>query len=71
MGLDNVQDAALWARYAITLAFLSGAFQIFLGVFRSVRSFPPSVHPMRHAGPSFITAVPQLDSDPRHSTTMG
>jgi MFS superfamily sulfate permease-like transporter len=36
MGLDNVKDAALWARYAITLSFLSGAFQIFLGVFRCV-----------------------------------
>ena len=51
MGLDNVQDAALWARYAITLAFLSGAFQIFLGVCRLVRSFTPSVYPTRHASP--------------------
>lgn len=68
MGLDNVQDAALWARYAVTLAFLSGAFQIFLGVFRFVRSLRTSHAPCE---PLPITSVPQLDSGLCHATAMG
>ena len=34
MGLDNKDDEALWVKYAITLAFLAGVFQMFMGFFR-------------------------------------
>jgi MFS superfamily sulfate permease-like transporter len=33
-GLDNKEDEGLWIQYAITLAFLTGLFQILMGVCR-------------------------------------